>query len=517
MDAVFQKAEYCLIFVSKNLDLIAFQNIIIGVMVLLIFIGGLIFQDLKTEKDKSKFSQMVLLSEVFNLKYVTVVTLGSLLLISFADLVIDQYRAIYLMLFIGAVLGYLFLQIVKINNWLDGSYHSFEIKYLKGFDKATTFKKSEDQIRAWCSFWSETVNYKEQDFVDLYVGQIDNNFKHNISKAKELSKCYLLSIDNKDTFILGNKILPKALDWIEKSRNSNDGYFFQNELFVKIEEKLLFNLGGNSVSGHQFFSVFKAHIEKNKEHLKSIKGKDEKESYSKYLSMLFSTFMRTFLYKNLFKQENIFHNDFPKSWKVIQDNYDEEKWEPRAVLGELTTWIGTNNPRIFRSNNIDFDPHISRLISGLFPTVDSILFKEFLMLYFASRMSYNTEEGCISSLVKTTLEEDANFIVSNPISAWSSVDDDNFDERMDQLFEQQRDETIEVIDKFFMNTWPPVFENEINDDKTISRVKKFIDIRLSKLNEIAKELNDSPKSDKQKRLLTLLNKMIEKYNERIKN
>ena len=66
----------------QNLDPSLFQSVILGILMILIFIGEQIFLEVKSQKGRGEFSKMVIFYEILNIVYIPV--LATIALIFFA-------------------------------------------------------------------------------------------------------------------------------------------------------------------------------------------------------------------------------------------------------------------------------------------------------------------------------------------------------------------------------------------------------------------------------------------------
>lgn len=517
MNVAFQKAEYYLTLASDSVDPIAIQNIILGCLILLVFVGELVHRD-KTHNDskssKSEFHRMILSYKVLNIISVAFLTLSALTFSIFAYFLEGPWQLALLSTITLCVLAILFNKLCTVQNWINGKRLDLEVSFLKSkaeqslsyrlfcFGRNNDKDSYESQIRAWESFWSEKTSYDEEKFTEIFADQVDIHIKKNkIDSARRLSEVYLENIDKRGVYSITEKLLPRVLKW---STDLSSDYFFGDMFFASIEENVLKNARFNNIHAYLFFS--------SENGLIKYIGDDKSRA-----DVLIPIFMRTVLNKKLFENDAIFIKDgFPDAWKITSEN-SHSKSNAFTILNEVISWIERPKPKIFKNSETSFDQGISRLFGGIFPSVDSIFFKDFLMLYFASRMPYSSDDGYVRNLVKVTLREEENFVISNSVTTWSSVDESDIEERMDRLFETQRVETVAVIDGFFMNTWPPVFEDDLVDIEGSSRLEKIINVRLKKLNDIKDELHSAPESSKQKRLLELLDMVLIKYKQRIDN
>lgn len=182
-----------------NLDPSLFQNVIIGILMVLIFVGEQIFAEIKTQEKRGEFSKMVIFYEVFNVTKIAVLAILSIFLISFFKNYIDnQYvysigltlkLIVTIIVFIIAFI--LIKPVFKFQTFLMGKRYKFEISFLKNLNFSTVFRfknqlKAEKVVRAWNSFWSEKSEFNENNFTDIFISHVDNAIKFKKRSPFEL-------------------------------------------------------------------------------------------------------------------------------------------------------------------------------------------------------------------------------------------------------------------------------------------------------------------------------------------
>lgn len=80
----------------QNLDPSLFQNVIIGILMVLIFIGEQIFSEVKTQEKRGEFSKMVIFYEILNITSIAVLAVLSIFIISFLRtlLIVSRFIAL---------------------------------------------------------------------------------------------------------------------------------------------------------------------------------------------------------------------------------------------------------------------------------------------------------------------------------------------------------------------------------------------------------------------------------------
>jgi len=490
----------------QNLDPSLFQSVILGILMILIFIGEQIFSEVKSQKGRGEFSKMVIFYEILNIVYIPV--LATIALIFFAFFKDDlngnsvNLDIKILTLFFLLVFVFIFLRpIFKFQRFFRGKRHELEISFFRhlSFSKVLKFRniaKAEIMVRAWNSFWSEKSEFNERDFTKIFISHIDNAIKHKeLELAIQLSQTYINNIEKRDRFSIGYEILPKIFEWneilwneesswlkgydtekriqnffsqkhfptfkswalkIHKKVNSKrdrfwNWHYFRGEFFKAIIKALLKDGHGP----YHLFSAFKKHIEESMEKLNKIKDKKEKDKYDHYITGLFACFCPTFFDEIDSAPSNyeIWEHNFPAEWKISMAN--TKSGIPRVILHEFLQW---SRDRIFKDDKeTDFDKSLTEVINGIFPNVHSSLFTAFLMLFFSVEVKY-------------ALEKEPNFYILGTSVSWTgSVEESKEDrdkrlaEMMNAKAESQKEETINIILNFFSHYWDKL-KITLNDD-----------------------------------------------------
>jgi len=171
----------------QNLDPSLFQNVIIGILMVLIFIGEQIFSEVKTQEKRGEFSKMVIFYEILNITSTAVLAILSIFVISFFKDSIDsqqihsvELKAKLIISILTAIVAFILIKpIFKFQIFFRGKRHKFEIDFLKSLNFSKIFKfrnqaKAEKMVRAWNSFWSEKSEFNERDFTNLFISHIDD-------------------------------------------------------------------------------------------------------------------------------------------------------------------------------------------------------------------------------------------------------------------------------------------------------------------------------------------------------
>ena len=483
----------------QNLDPSLFQNVIIGILMVLIFIGEQIFSEVKTQEKRGEFSKMVIFYEILNITSTAVLAILSIFVISFFKDSIDsqqihsvELKAKLIISILTAIVAFILIKpIFKFQIFFRGKRHKFEIDFLKSLNFSKIFKfrnqaKAEKMVRAWNSFWSEKSEFNERDFTNLFISHIDDAINYEkFELAVQLAQTYVFNIEKRDRFSAGYDILPKVFKWNEifwnkqqlwlkdydtekkiqnffsqkhfptfrawalklhKKINSKrerfwNWHYFGGEFFQAIIKALLKDGHGP----YQLFSSFKKHIEESLEKLNKIKDEEERKKYDHYITRLFASFCPTFFNEidSAPSNSSIWEHDFPKEWKISMAN--TKSGIPGVILHEFLQW---SRDRIFKSDKkVDFDKDLTEVINGIFPNVHSSLFTSFLMLFFSAEVKY-------------AIEKEPNFYILGTSVSWtgsaeeSEVDrDKRLAKMMNAKAESQKEETIKIIFNFFSHYW----------------------------------------------------------------
>ncbi|MBP9802359.1 hypothetical protein KBC40_02105 [Patescibacteria group bacterium] len=496
----------------QNLDPSLFQNVIIGILMVLIFIGEQIFSEVKIQEKRGEFSKMVIFYEIFNVTRIAVLSIFSIFIISFFKDSIDIYQIhsvglktkIIIIIFVAFVSFVLIRPIFKFQVFFRGKRHKFEIDFLKSlnFLKIFSFRnlvKAEKMIRAWNSFWSERSEFNERDFTKIFISHIEDAVKYKkFELVVQLAQTYVNNIEKRDRFSIGYEILPKIFEWNEIFWNEQqlwvdsyaeeeiiqkffpqkyfptfrnwalklykkinpkrdifwNWYYFGSEFFQAII-KILLKDGNDS---YQLFSSFKKHIKESEQKLEKMDDGKNKEKYSIYITGLFESFCPTF-FNEIYSAPSsysIWEHDFPVEWKIIAAKKDSRI--AFIILGQFLSW---SQNRIFKNSEENFDKDLTEVINGIFPNVHSPLFTAFLMLYFSS------------DKIKYALLKKPNFHILGRGVQWSGPYGEDLDDRnrrVDQMMQEknisEKQETIQIILEFF-HFWSPLkwYADDLQDDE----------------------------------------------------
>jgi biotin-(acetyl-CoA carboxylase) ligase len=487
----------------QNLDPALFQNIILGIIALLIPVAVAIlsffFEERSKEKIYSNLELFVLVKKVLNSDRFVIYSLLGLFL--FACFSVSLFVKIFAILFFVFYVIWVFLVPFKnIWKWMFESTKEFSIDFLKSLN----IKKDKNIILdSWKALWlghGKNLKLSESDFTKVFIQHIDDAIKFKkFDLAVELAQIYINNIEKRDRIFIGNDILPKILEWHEifwnekKSLHKHDdtekkkqkhflSKFFlrfgdlMTKLYKKQNSKKEYfwnwhNFGGdffkaiikilmkNDLGPYQLFESFKKHIEKSERKLEKITDEKEKERYWDYITGLFSSFCPTFFNEINSAPSNyeIWEDYFPPEWKITIANKDNRM--AHIILREFLRW---STDRIFKKENKEnLDKDLTKVINGIFPNVHSSLFTAFLMLYFSVE-------------IKDAIEKEANFYIYGVGVSWSgSVEEskEEIDKRLAEMMKvreiSQKEETIQIIFKFF-HCWKilKIYKDDLSEDES---------------------------------------------------
>ena len=559
-------------YLFQNLDPSLFQNVIIGILMILIFIGGLILSEVKTQQKRGEFSKMVIFYEIFNITTTVIIAISSIFIFSFFknSIISEQIHSVSLVLkiittaFTLFVAFLLIMPILKFQLFFRGKKYKFEINFLKSLNFSKIFKfknqtKAEKMIRAWNSFFSTESEFNEREFTKIFMSHINDtvNYKQ-FDISVQLAQTYVKNIEKRDQFSVGYDVLPKILELSEVFWNEHQFYlkrydieekiqkFVSHKYFPKFLKKLILNthkkiifkkdyfwnwdyfnkeffqaiikkLLQNRHNSYEIFSSFKKHIKKSEKKLEKIENEDDKERYWGYLKDLFSNFCQAFFNEinKTSSSYSIWKHDFPAEWKISTAN--KGKLIPGVILYEFLEW---SKNRLFKKDSNDFDEGLTEVINGIFSNIHPLLFEAFLRLFF-------------SWDIKQALEKESNFYISNIGISWtSSVEEtkEERDRRINKMTKEteisQKKETIQIILNFFNRYWEKLkitldSNNEKNWKSANKREKEMMlkEARKKKLTnikekikskEIKKFCEDSEKKEiYRKSFLELINLLLE--------
>lgn len=486
-----------------NFDPSLFQNIILGILAIFIPFAIVFLSDiLGSKKDRNELGKMVLNDEILGTKKVFWLSVIGIVFFSFfagKDISI-------LLKIISLLSGFAFIiafwsPFRKILRFSEGNISEFEVSFLKKlkfskFPKYRNKSKAEKMVRAWNSFWSEKSVLNEREYSEINITHIDSAIKKRyLEFAVQLSQAFLNNIEKRDYFTVGYDFLPRILDWneifwneqqrwlknykIEKKISNffSDKYFptfkkialvifkklylqsehfwnwhfFQNKFFQGAIDKLLID----DLGSYQLFECFKKHIEKCEEKLDKISDETKKEIYWSYIKGVISSFTSVFFEKISKSPSNytIWERYFPNEWKITSSNF--EKRISRFILYEFLQWA---HQRIFNNrDSLEFDKDLTEVINGIFPNIHQALFPSFLMIYYLNDVKY---------VIK---KEQTFYILGTSVSWVGEGGDQQIDKIMQQKNESEKEETINIIYKYFWE-WRVlrVFKEDISEEEALN-------------------------------------------------
>ena len=504
----------------KNFDPSLLQNVILVVVAIFIpFFIALLEGILDLEKkESSKFEKTVLIEEVMEpRKFFLLSIIGIFFFTLFEGKDINNTAKI-LALLMAAGLTYLFwLSFKKILDFSEGN-ESGKSKFFISFFEKLKDKKDDKQIEYWDYFWSKKTKFKEKEFTEIFISHIDYAIKHEkFYLAQQLAGTYVKYIEKRNWYLVGYNILPKVLEWSKSLSLWLDSvprvypwFYFEKTFFQAIIKMSLKYDNSNYVHGTRIlFREFEKHIKKIKKILDDTENDKEKDKYWIYIVKLFESFYPTFFNEKINVQFNyyIWEYNFPWEWGIKTTNKDLRL--PLLILKNFLSWL---KDRIFLDNKEDRNKS-SNIITGLFPNVDSCLFKSFLRLLF----SFKIKNG-----IKYVLEKELNIDISArvdpppfyPIGKDIDVREIITEEKKKE--KSQKEETIQIILKYLLSV-KDISKKLIDSNSKQSIEKRELEERLEKMkkeieSDKIKEIckNSEEKKGRKEDFLELVNLLLEK-------
>lgn len=536
-EVLFTKVIHFLEPYLKGLDPSLFQNIILGVLAIFIPFAIVFLADIlnaKAEK-RSEFEKMVLSGEVLGTKKVFWLSVFGIVFFSFFSGVDTPLLGKLLSVVVASALLFLLWRpFRKILRFSEGHKYEFGILFLKSlrfsrFLKFSNQSRAEKMLRAWKSFWSESLKINERDFTMVFIGHIDDAISTGrYDLAVNLSQVYVGDITKRSPFSVSHDILPKVFEWNEIFWDKQQHWlklyetekrirdFFSQKHFPTFREWVLdayqklhsgrerfWNwryFGGEFFQAaarvllkrepFELFRVFKKHVEACEHKLAEIAEGAKKEIYWQYITGIFSSFCPTFFAEisNAQDKYDIWGHYFPSDWLITVQN--KENRVPHILVNEFYKW---SHGRLLRKPGAeDLDEGLIEVINGIFPNVHPTLFTVFLMLLSAGN-------------VRDALESEPNFYVLGPIVSYSGSVDESGEARnkrvsdmLDAKALSQKEETIKIILGYFAPYWP-VLKIVLNSDNAKQweeasdavRGKMLQQARLEKLQQIQEEIESN--------------------------
>lgn len=546
----------------ENLDPSLFQNIILGMLSLLVPVGvgvlSFFFQERSKGNIASNLELFILLKTILKADKIVIFSFAGLFLLSLYN-VNMLYKILGVLFFGFYIIWILLIPFKNIWKWFLKDTKDFSISFLKSLN----IRKNKNTIlNSWQALWlNDKQSENERYFTNIFISHVDDSIKHrDFNFAIKLSQIYVTNIEKRDHFSVGYEILPKIFEWSEILWNKEQlwlkGYdtskkiqnlisqkhfptfrnwvikisnkinlkrdrfwnwhYFGGEFFQSVIKILLKDGHGS----YELFTSFKKHIDESLKKLEEIENKEEKDKYDHYITGLFTSFCPTFFNEinSSPSNYNIWGNDFPKEWKILTAN--TKNGIPSVILHEFIQW---SHDRIFKKDNEEsYDKDLSDVINGIFPNIHSSLFTSFLRLFFSSEIKY-------------ALEKESNFYILGVSVSWSGSIEENDEDRdirltgmMREKEISQKEETIQIIFKYF-HFWQAltIYKDDLsvdeyeNWDNYTEPERQLIvkRVRKEKLEKIKEELDSTEiknicdgfekKEQIRKNLLELINLLIE--------
>lgn len=525
--------------VLESFDPSLLQNVVLAILA--IFIPyGIVFltASFQNNENTNEFSRLVINDEVFSLKRLFVVAVASIIFLSFfSGTEIASWKKIVALLATSYALFLLQGSFWKMVRYSEDS-RSLDMDLLKRL----TFSKRDGQknakvIKAWRSFWSEITERNEYEFTDLFTKKIDDGIEKRLYKESvTLMDTYMDDTKSKNTFSLGQTILPKVLDWNEELINIEqkrlydsrkgrdytlykdfwDWHYFQNKALIKITSILI-----TQSNAFFLFDTFTKHIDTKYEIAVAEINEEAKERKLEYISGLIANFC-VGLFMGALESETRnrdWKNNFPEKWKVRGGNAHQ-------LISRLfaDNFIQQLRDKYLYTEKQIYSGEMSDVVMALFPDADNTLFPAFLKLLDHDPV--------------TAITLNVNFYTYSGFSYSGSGDGPSHEEisRMAEAQrEAKRESVINVIYTYFnawrhlkiyeddlteeqFNTWESMNKDArlvlIRETREIKLKKLLIELKSEKVNQKAGEDNRYQKSrNDMVELVTQLISFNSKYTE----
>jgi hypothetical protein len=518
-----------LILFLQSIDPSLLQNVILGMLALLVPVGVGVLSFFFSERAKgnlaSNLELYILLKTVLKADKIVIFSFVSLFLLSLYN-INYIYKILGFSFFLFYIIWILSNPFKNIWKWFLENTKDFSIIFLKSL---SVRGNKNTILSSWQALWLGTgEKQNELDFTKIFISHVDEALKHgDLELALELSQIYVSNIEKRERISIGYEILPKVLEWNEilwnkqqfwnkrfDSRRQSDESFLEKNLptfsallsrlykktksereyfwnwhyfggeFFTIITKILLKDGHGS---YQLFTEFEKHIKNSIKKLNEIENQEENKKYDQHISGLVASFCPTFFnhIDSAPAKHEIWEHNFPSEWKISASNIGSGI--AHVILNEFVKW---SSNRVYKDNSSDIvDKDLSEVIMGIFPNIDPSLFTAFLLLF-------STHE------VKSALEKEPNFYITNGVFTWSgSVNEskEDTDRRLSEMMsasaKSQKEETIQVLLKFFPRYWDFLRLTLTDDNKktwenadTDEQLKMVKIARKQKLEKLRKEI-----------------------------
>lgn len=544
----------------QKLDPSLLQNVVLGMLALMVPVGvgilSFFFEERSRGKIESNLELFVLLRQVLKVKHIVLFSICSLFLMSLYNLHLF-FQIISIVFFGFYIIWMVLLPFRNILEWFLKNTKEFALNFLKNI---SVRKDSKLLLDAWQALWiGGGSKENEREYTNIFISHIDNALKYGkLNLAIQLSQTYVSNIDKRDRFSIGFEILPKILEWNEILWNKEQSWlttydwdkkikkifseknfptfqkialhifkriykiedsfwnwnYFEQEFFKNVIVILLNN------DHYQLLTHFKKHIDECENKLGKIDLEKEKQKYWYYIKGVFKVFCTNY-FDNINKAQSkyiIWEHDFPNEWKISESNFQNNS--SRIIFNEFLSW---SEDRIFKKADKDgYNDDLTEVVNGLFPNVHPAYFPDFMMLFF----SYSTKDA---------LDKQLNFFIMGSSISWSGEkNDDEITEMFRQNELSRREETINIILKYFSGwRYIKLFKEDLSENENLKwkelsqkeREEIIKTIRKKKLNNLREELsskeikeycNESEIKEKTRtEFISLMDLLIDKISEKV--
>lgn len=268
----------------------------------------------------------------------------------------------------------------------------------------------------------------------------------NLKITSKLLNDFSNFVDNRSTLFLVilQEVFPKILEWhfaiwkkeytllsqkdkLDEWGNYNEILRAIDTILQKIEERTLKE--GHSFS---FFKKFKEHAENYKKEF--IDGNENRKYH--YIESLMGIFYQTFFEKihSSPERHDIWEHYFPVEWKITKDKLEDKNNIIVAV--SLNNFLQWAQNRIQRSNEKEIDLNLDEVASGLFPSVEPILWAKILSLLMRPWTDNNR--------MKALVEQGTNFGFASRIIVGFFESTEKSSEQLHEHMKSQEDATLQL-------------------------------------------------------------------------
>ena len=206
----------------KHLNPSLFQNVVLGILIIYVFIAEYVARELKNQKEASILASSITTDEITNLPRILLAVFALIFFsYSFDNRFDNTFEKIVTIIILGIFLFFWLTPIIRFKKIflerekLDRKFlENLKFSKIFRFANKTTVLQME---KAWTLVWNSNTEYKEE-FTKIFIDHIDSAIKFKkLYFATKLFGIYLNSFDKQtDLLKIAFSILPKILEWDEK-------------------------------------------------------------------------------------------------------------------------------------------------------------------------------------------------------------------------------------------------------------------------------------------------------------